>query len=375
MSKFRIALAQINVTVGDLAGNKSKIIEYMINARDVAADVVVFPELSITGYPPEDLVLRPQFVDDNLLSLNDIAHESKGISAVIGFVDKDSALRNAAAIAFDGAIRSIYHKIRLPNYGVFDEKRYFEPGGKSPVYLMSGIPVGVNICEDIWCPEPRNPLVNQALSGAKVIFTLNGSPYYAGKLREREQLVGSLAKQCGVYCAYVNLVGGQDELVFDGASMVVSPEGKLIAQARQFEEELLVTDIELEGTNDSANKIFISADTLSNVKPASIQSPVDKLDETEEIFEALVLGTRDYVRKCGFSKVLIALSGGIDSSLVVAIAAQALGPQNVVAVYMPSKFSSEQSEVDAIELSRNLHIEYKTISIEEPFSVMMDKLS
>ncbi|MEE2885372.1 MAG: NAD+ synthase [Chloroflexota bacterium] len=379
MSKFRIALAQVNVTVGDLAGNKSKIIEYMVNARDVGADVVVFPELSVTGYPPEDLVLRPQFVDDNILSLNEIAGESKGISAVIGFVDRDSALRNSAAVVFDGAIRSIYHKTRLPNYGVFDEKRYFEPGRESPVYLMSGIPVGVNICEDIWDTgiqsELRSPFTTQALSGAKVIFTLNGSPYYAGKLKEREQLVGNLAKHSGVYCAYVNLVGGQDELVFDGASMVVSPEGKMIAQARQFEEDLLVTDIELDKTDDRSNKIFISSNTLSYVKPDSVQHPVDKLDETGEIFQALVLGTRDYVRKCGFSKVLIALSGGIDSSLVAAIAVEALGPQNVVVVFMTSKFSSKQSEVDAIELSRNLQIEYKTISIEEPFSVMIDKLS
>lgn len=379
MSKFRIALAQINVTVGDLAGNKSKIVEYMSNARDIDADVVVFPELSVTGYPPEDLVLRPQFVEDNLLSLNEIAGASKGISSVIGFVDRDSALRNSAAVVFDGAVRSIYHKSRLPNYGVFDEKRYFEPGRESPVYLMSGIPVGVNICEDIWDSEialaQRSPFMTQAVSGAKVVFTLNGSPYYAGKLEEREQLVGDLAKHHGVYCAYVNLVGGQDELVFDGASMVVSPEGEILAQARQFKEELLVADIELDKTDDISNKIFISGDTLSSVKPDFVQKPVHKLDGIDEIFQALVLGTRDYVRKCGFSKVLIALSGGIDSSLVAAIAAEALGPQNVVAVFMPSKFSSKQSEVDAIELSRNLRTDYKTISIEEPFSVMIDKLS
>ena len=362
MPTLRIALAQINVTVGDLAGNTAKIIDYMGRAREIGADLVAFPELAVTGYPPEDLVFRPRFVRENLDRMREIVSASRGVAVVFGFVDRDEALRNAAAIAHDGRLVGVYHKRRLPNYGVFDEQRYFEPGAECPVYQIGGVPVGVNVCEDIWFEEEDDPIVVQSRAGARLVVTINGSPYHAGKLRERERMVAGLASRHGVHMAYLNLVGGQDELVFDGASMVFGPDGRLIARASQFEEELVAVDLDLDGASDGE-------------RPPLPERPVRGYDEAGEVYAALVLGTRDYVRKCGFSRVLVALSGGIDSSLVAAVAADALGPENVTTVFMPSRFSSEQSLLDAREVSENLGIEMRTISIEEPFSAYLDVLA
>ena len=362
MPTLRVALAQINVTVGDLAGNTAKIIDYMGRARDIGADLVAFPELAVTGYPPEDLVFRPRFVRDNVERMQEIASVSEGIAAVFGFVDSDDHLRNAAAIASDGRLVGVYHKRRLPNYGVFDEQRYFEPGAECPVYRIGGVPVGFNVCEDIWFEEEDDPIVLQSRAGARLVVTINGSPYHAGKLREREEMVAGLASRHGVYMAYLNLVGGQDELVFDGASMVFGPDGRLIARGSQFEEELIAVDLELDGSSVAE-------------RPLLPERPVRGYDESGEVYAALVMGTRDYVRKCGFSRVLVALSGGIDSSLVAAVAADALGAENVTTVFMPSRFSSEQSLIDAREVSENLGIEMRTISIEEPFSAYLDALA
>ena len=362
MPTLRIALAQINVTVGDLAGNTAKIIDYMGRARDIGADLVAFPELAVTGYPPEDLVFRPQFVSENLDRMRQIASASKGIAAVFGFVDRDRALRNAAAIARDGKMVGVYHKKRLPNYGVFDEQRYFEPGTECPIYRISGVPVGFNICEDIWFEEEDDPIVLQSRAGARLVVTINGSPYHAGKLRERERMVAGQASRHGVHMAYLNLVGGQDELVFDGASMVFGPDGRLIVRGSQFEEELVAVDLGLDGSSEAE-------------RPPLPERSVREYDESGEVYAALVLGTRDYVRKCGFSKVLVALSGGIDSSLVATVAADALGAENVTTVFMPSRFSSEQSLIDARAVSENLGIEMRTISIEEPFSAYLDVLA
>lgn len=362
MPTLRVALAQINVTVGDLSGNTAKIIDYMGRARDIGADLVAFPELAVTGYPPEDLVFRPRFVRDNVDRMREIASASEGIAAVFGFVDRDSALRNAAAIVRDGRLVGVYNKKRLPNYGVFDEQRYFEPGTECPTYQIGGVPVGFNVCEDIWFEEEDDPVVLQSRAGARLLVTINGSPYHAGKLREREEMVAGLASRHGVYMAYLNLVGGQDELVFDGASMVFDPDGRLIARGSQFEEELVAVDLDLAGA------------TVAE-RPPLPERPSRGYDEAGEVYAALVLGTRDYVRKCGFRRVLVALSGGIDSSLVAAVAADALGPDNVTTVFMPSRFSSEQSLIDAREVSENLGIEMRTISIEEPFSAYLDALA
>ena len=362
MPTLRIALAQINVTVGDLAGNTAKIIDYMGRARDIGADLVAFPELAVTGYPPEDLVFRPQFVSENLNRMRQIASASKGIAVVFGFVDRDRALRNAAAIARDGRLVDVYHKKRLPNYGVFDEQRYFEPGTECPIYRISGVPVGFNVCEDIWFEEEDDPIVLQSRAGARLVVTINGSPYHAGKLKERERMVAGLAFRHGVHMAYLNLVGGQDELVFDGASMVFGPDGRLIARGSQFEEELVAADLDLDGSSEAK-------------RPALPERTVHEYDEAGEVYAALVLGTRDYVRKCGFNSVLVALSGGIDSSLVATVAADALGADNVTTVFMPSRFSSEQSLIDAWAVSENLGIELKTIPIEEPFSAYLNVLA
>ena len=366
MRTFRLAMAQINSTVGDLEGNTQKIIEYIERARDLGADLVAFPELAVTGYPPEDLVFRSQFVRDNLERTREIAAASAGITAVFGFVDDDGGLRNAAAIARDGALAGIYHKRRLPNYGVFDEARYFIPGSDCPTYEVSGVQVGVNVCEDIWFEEEDDPLMAQCRAGARLIVTINGSPYHAEKLKYRENLASGLASRHGVHLAYVNLVGGQDELVFDGASMVFGPNGEMVTQGSQFEEDLVVVDLELEAASDDATR---------PTRPAIPTQERGRLDDVGEVYAALVLGTRDYVRKCGFEKALIALSGGIDSTLVATLAVDALGTENVVCVAMPSRFSSEGSVLDAKALTQNLGIELWTLPIEESFDAYLNTLA
>ena len=393
MRTFRLAMAQINVTVGDLDGNTQKIIDYIDEARSLRADLVAFPELAISGYPPEDLLFKSQFIQDNLSRMRQVVQESDGIAVVVGFVDAGADIYNAAAVACDRQLVGVYHKMHLPNYGVFDEDRYFKPGSHCPVYVIDGTSVGVNVCEDIW--HPTGPTVVQRASGAEVIVNINGSPFHAGKRSLREKMLATRAVDSGVFVAYVNLVGGQDELVFDGASMIVGPEGEKVAQGPQFEEGLIVADLDVETVfrsrlrdprprKENPSMIREIGEPLvvpvSEYAPNSSRPPLPErqtcvYDAVGEVYAALVLGTRDYVHKCGFGKVLVALSGGIDSSLVATVAADALGGENVVGVTMPSRFSSEGSVLDAKALAENLGIEVWTVPIEESFSAYMNTLA
>ena len=395
MRTLRIALAQINVTVGDLHGNTARILDCIAQARRSQVDLIAFPELAVPGYPPEDLLLKPQFLDENRRCVERVAAASEGIAVVVGFADaRDSEVYNAAGLAYDGRLVDVYHKQFLPNYGVFDEDRYFRPGESSQVYVVNGTAVGVNICEDIWYPV--GPTVAQRAAGAEVIVNINGSPFHAGKRGFRDKMLATRAADNEVFLAYVNLVGGQDELVFDGASMVFDPLGSSVASASQFEEDLLIVDLDVESVfrsrlreprprkEDTSALVGPGRGDLIQVSgwPGEARRPLRNsattgrfYDGPEEVYHALKLGTRDYVRKCGFGKVLIALSGGIDSSLVAAIAVDALGSDNVVGVSMPSRFSSEGSVVDAKLLAQNLGIDLWTLPIEASFKAMLDTLS
>ena len=355
MTKLRAALAQINTTVGDLRGNTAKIIEYIDRARAEGADLVSFPELTITGYPPEDLLYKRNLIRDNRECLNEVIEHSAGIAVVVGFVDRDEELFNAAAVIQDRRLLGIYHKVHLPNYGVFDEQRYFQSGSECPVFDINGTCVGVNVCEDIWYES--GPTNVQADAGARIIMNINGSPYNRGKGRFREQMLAARARDNGVYVFYTNLVGGQDELVFDGGSCVFSPSGDVLARGKQFEEDLLMVDIDPDATH-----------------PPVEPTPEPALADLEEVYEALTIGTRDYVRKNGFEKVVIGLSGGIDSTLTATIAADALGPENVVVVTMPSRYSSEGSIADSDILAKNLGVKLWNISIEDMFQSSLDSL-
>ncbi len=395
MRKFRIALAQINTTVGDIPGNVEKILSRMEQCVDAGVNLVAFPELSISGYPPEDLLLKSQFLAENRRALNEIVAKSRGIGVVVGFADTEAGeVYNAAAVVFDGKLAGIYRKLFLPNYGVFDEDRYFRAGDTCPVYIVDGTSIGVSICEDIW--HPIGPTVIQRSIGAEVIVNINGSPFQAGKRVFREKMLATRAADNGVFLAYVNLVGGQDELVFDGASMVFAPSGDVIASARQFEEDLLIADLDVEAVFRSRLKEPRPRKEDPNWyrdvgRPVLVQvsdwnaAPCDRppvhgraerpYDGAAEVYRALELGTRDYVRKCGFEGALIALSGGIDSSLVAVIAADALGSENVIGVSMPSRFSSEGSVTDTELLAQNLGIELWTLPIERTFDAMLETLA
>ena len=355
MTKLRAALAQINTTVGDLRGNTAKIIEYIDRARAEGADLVSFPELTITGYPPEDLLYKHNLIRDNRECLDEVIEHSAGIAVVVGFVDRDEELFNAAAVIQDRKLLGVYHKIHLPNYGVFDEQRYFQSGSECPVFDINETRVGVNVCEDIWFES--GPTNVQSKAGARVIMNINGSPYHRGKGRFREQMLADRARDNGVYVFYTNLVGGQDELVFDGGSCVFSPLGDVLARGKQFEEDLLIVDIDPDATH-----------------PVVEPTPEPALADLEEVYEALTIGTRDYVRKNGFEKVVIGLSGGIDSTLTATIAADALGPENVVVVTMPSRYSSEGSIADSDILAKNLGVKLWNISIEDMFQSSLDSL-
>ena len=378
---IRIGLAQVNTTVGDLAGNTHLITEWIGRARDEGADIVAFPELALTGYPPEDLVLKPGFVRDNIKQLNIVARSTKGISAVVGFVDEDGDLYNAAAFMHDGEIKAVYHKVFLPNYGVFDEQRYFAPGHRSPILELSGIRVGVTICEDCWYPS--GPMAWQAYHGAELLININGSPYHCGKRGPREEMVAGRAADYGAYVAYVNEIGGQDELVFDGNSVIFGPQGEVLAHAASFREDLLFYDIDLTTAayHRPHEKIRYEADGAARlelvtsevpVRAQSVERPKPKLNpriETPlegaaEIYAAVVLGTGDYIRKQQFKKVVIGLSGGIDSALTAAVAADALGPENVIGVRMPSRYTSPESLEDAGLVAEALGIQLLDFPIE-----------
>ncbi len=385
MQFLRIAMAQINPTVGDLKGNSRKISEYAKRAAASGCDLVIFPELALTGYPPEDLLLKPRFIEDNLNAMAGLARSIKGITAVIGFVDSKDDIYNAAAICHKGKIVDVYHKMYLPNYGVFDERRYFKAGTTALNFTLKGIKIGVGICEDIWYPE--GPARVQALSGARLIVNINASPYHTGKALIREEMLVTRALDNGVSIAYNNTVGGQDELVFDGQGLIVDSEGTIRARGKAFEEDLVIADLEFSspcsarlhdprrrasaiGGSTGGLREIILDDLPSRKKPSG--KPPARLEErgkdTDEVLDALILGTRDYVRKNGFSHVVIGLSGGIDSALVAAVASLALGPDNITGVFMPSEYSSKESLEDACGLAENLGIELLTIPINEAFS-------
>ena len=380
MRRVRVALAQINPTVGAIESNARMIVDWMARARALQADVVAFPELVLTGYPPEDLLFKPAFIEANLRALADVAHGSRGFTAVLGFVDKRDDIFNAAAVLHDGVHAGTYHKQYLPNYGVFDENRYFQSGIESPVFASGPTVIAANICEDIW--YPTGPTTAQALGGAELVITINASPYHAGKARFRERMLATRAADDLVCLAFVNMVGGQDELVFDGQSFIFNEKGERIARGRPFEEDLVVADLDLDEVfrarlHDSRRrKEKLHGEASRPVPRISLPSldrdpetaPVPpreltELSRVEEIYQALLLGTHDYVKKNGFAHVALGLSGGIDSALVAAIACDALGAANVTSVTMPSPYSSAGTRRDAARLARNLGIELFTLPI------------
>jgi NAD+ synthase (glutamine-hydrolysing) len=375
MPRVRIAAAQINLVVGDLAGNAQRMLAAYERAEAAGCDLVAFPELAVTGYPPEDLLLKPAFVAQANETLEKLATRTGRCAAVIGFPEAGRDLFNAAAVCAQGKVQGVYRKHLLPNYAVFDEQRYFAPSTvDGPLFVVGGVKVGVTVCEDAW--SPTGPIISQAAGGAELIVNINASPYYAGRLRERETMLATRAADAQVPIVYVNLVGGQDELVFDGASLVFDETGALVARGPQFVEELMVVDLDVRpgfrrrllDPRGRATALPLAEVPVSEVHIAGpAEEPVIEpaLDPVHEVYEALVLGTRDYVTKNGFERVLIGLSGGIDSSLVAAIAADALGPDRVTGVLMPSRYSSEGSITDADRLAQNLGIDTVTVPIEE----------
>lgn len=378
---LRLALAQINPTVGDLLANREKILKNIAVAYKASSDILSFPELAITGYPPEDLILKPRFVEDNIRVMADIVEKVPDMVVVFGFISREEKrLYNSAVVAYGGRVCGIYKKAILPNYGVFDEKRYFQPGGEPLTFSFGPLIFGVNICEDIWFKE--GPTKLQSLAQASLILNISASPYHVGKLKLREEMLRGRAREYSVFITYTNMVGGQDELLFDGGSMIVDREGRIIARAAQFEEELLVEDIEISDLPQSyphkrysgVRRIEIAKEIPRRQKVGLRKRTPLKLSEEEEIYCALVLGLRDYVRKNGFEKVLVGLSGGIDSSLVATLACDAIGNENVKGVFMPSRYTSRESREDVYELAKNLKIEVIEISIEPIFSSYLESL-
>ena len=394
---FRLALAQINPTVGDIEGNTARIIEYVERARECRADLVAFPELAITGYPPEDLLFKTSFLEANVDAMRRVVAAAHDIAVVVGYVEAGNSatgadIANAAAVGCNGRFIDSYRKMYLPNYGVFDEDRYFRRGTECPVYRINGVGVGVNICEDIWYPV--GPIAVQREAGAELIVNINGSPFHAGKAAYREKMIGTRAADNGLFAAYLNLVGGQDELVFDGASLVCDMTGEVVARGPAFAEDLLVIDLDIEAVFRSRlrtplarkeNPTILREVGEARTTPVSDYRAVDRpaleytpmapvMGPVEEVYHALVTGTRDYLRKSGFSRALVGLSGGIDSALTATVAADALGPDNVVGVTMPSRYSSEGSVSDSKELADNLGIACWVVPIEPAHLAFADML-
>ncbi|MCL5103666.1 MAG: NAD+ synthase [Armatimonadetes bacterium] len=381
---LRLALAQLNLTVGDIEGNARKIIDNIAVARDRGADLVVFPELAITGYPPEDLLLKQGFVEANMEALQRIAASTKGITAVVGFVDAVKDIYNAAAVIHDGSIVGVQHKFFLPNYGVFDEDRYFQAGASTQVYSLGDVTFGVEVCEDAWYAGGPHTL-QSLMGGAQLIVDINSSPFHAGKWRYRERMLGTRATDNSCAIVYLNAVGGQDELVFDGHSLVVGPAGEVLFRAKAFEEQLAIVDVDLSPVEHQRlvdprrRKARLKGAGAIDV-PEVVLSPAAKTErngevtasseppgELEEVYSALVLGTRDYVNKNGFKEVVLGLSGGIDSAITACIACDALGPERVRVLIMPSIFSSKETQGDAEVMARNLGIRFDYIAINDIF--------
>jgi NAD+ synthase (glutamine-hydrolysing) len=389
VGRLRIALCQINTTVGDLQGNVERVIGALRSAADAHCDLAVFPELTLTGYPPEDLVLKPGFVAANSQALEEVASRTGRCAAVVGFVDQQRDLFNAAAVCADGAILGVAHKQLLPNYGVFDEHRTFTPGSApSQLFDVAGVPIGVSICEDAW--SPTGPIAQLSAGGAEVVLSLNGSPYHRGKGNERERMIGTRAADSSCAIVYVNLVGGQDELVFDGGSFVVDNTGEIVTRAKQFEEQLLVMDLEtrpvyrkrmvdprqrLAGAPLPLVRVTAGPRAAGPAAPPVVPPPAPLLPPVEEVYRALVVGLHDYVTKNSFSDVVIGLSGGVDSSLVATLAVDAVGSERVHGVLMPSRYSSEHSVHDAKTLAENLHLDWRLIPIQGPHAAFESLLT
>ena len=377
---LRIALAQIDAVVGDIAGNEARIAELIGEAREAGAQIVCFPELAITGYPPEDLLLKEHFLADARAAIERLAALATGIVAIVGYPERAEDVHNAAAVLADGALQASYRKAHLPNYGVFDELRYFQPGERGATIVVDGVTVGLTICEDIWQPGP--PLSDEALAGARLIVNISASPYDAGKGARRERMLAQRARDDLAAIAYCGLVGGQDELVFDGLSVVLDHEGCVVARAPQFEEALLIAEVDVAAAGSArlrdtrrrapAAKARGAVAELGSFsvreRPADAplaDAPVAPLlDEVDEVYGALVLGTRDYVRKNGFEHVVLGLSGGIDSTLVALIAVDAVGAGCVTCATMPSPYSSQGTRGDAHRLAANLGVELLELPIE-----------
>jgi NAD+ synthase (glutamine-hydrolysing) len=351
----RIALAQVDTTVGDLDGNAQLLTAWTARASEANADVVVFPELALTGYPPEDLVLRPSFVDDNLAALETLASNTTGgCTVVVGFVDRtDRGIHNAAALIGDGSVVARYHKVKLPNYGVFDERRTFVPGDAACTVRLGDAELGLSVCEDAWMPG--TPWEEYAERKTPVILNINASPFHRGKSSERFDICRDRALETGSWIVYVNAVGGQDELVFDGGSIVVRPDGSLAHHGAQFEEDLLVVEIAGDSSSGPDRR--------------------DWPEDVEQVYQALVLGLRDYVRKNGFDEVVLGLSGGIDSAFVAVLAADALGPDAVHVLAMPSPYSSPESLGDAADVADRFGLRLDTASIDRVFDAYRSTLA
>lgn len=408
MRILRIAMAQMNPTVGDVTGNVNRILGWLREAQKVKADLVAFPELIITGYPPEDLLLKSQFVADNLRALDEITQACRGLVAVVGYVgqgDQSEAhssrrsivsagqrtLYNAAALIANCRLVGSYQKSHLPNYGVFDESRYFHPGQRLPLLIVNGTTVGVTICEDIWLPE--GPARVQAAAGAEVIVNINASPFHVGKGRFREQMLAARARANGVIVTYTNMVGGQDELVFDGNSLILDHSGNVIARGHAFREELLVADLDVEAVSRArmahgrkaalkgkagsvVERLVVNGTGIKKKKRTRIVPRLaEPLDEIEEVYRALVLAVKDYAQKNGFTRAVIGLSGGIDSAVTAAIAVDALGAKQVLGVFMPSPYTSHESEEDVVDLVRCLGIDLNTIPITPTFEAYRQSLA
>ncbi len=404
MTILKIALAQINTTVGDISGNVAKIKEFLVRAKEVQANIVMFPELAIGGYPPEDLLLKPTFAADNRVALENLLPHTVGLTAIVGFVDRQEDLFNAVAVLHHGKLAGIYHKSFLPNYAVFDEDRYFAEGNTPLLFTLPVIPlknggadhvtIGVSVCEDIW--YPAGPPESQAAAGAELLLNISASPYQSGKIESREQMMAIRAADNVAIVAYCNLVGGQDELLFDGSSVIFDERGNLLARGKSFEEDFVVAEVNIDDVfrqrlrdprrrknrlmpmyNNNFTHIPLSPiDTSPNHESFEKKGLITPhLQPIEAVYKALVVGTRDYVRKNGFSKVALGLSGGIDSSLVAAIAVDALGAENVIGVLMPSRYSSDHSKSDAIDLAKRLGIRYEIIPIEPVYQAYLEILA
>jgi NAD+ synthase (glutamine-hydrolysing) len=363
---MRLALCQMNATVGDIAGNAQRIRAGIDAARAAGAELVLLPELALTGYPPEDLLLREHFLDDTRRALAELARDARGIVAVVGFPElaaEDGAVYNAAAVLADGAVREIYRKNHLPNYGVFDEQRYFRAGRGGTVVEIGETRVGLTVCEDLW--RAGAPASEEAAAGAQLILNISASPYHAGKGEERERLFAERAREHGAHVAFCALVGGQDELVFDGHSFVLDPDGATIARAAQFEEDMLVCDLDFDSDVDRE---------LPPEPRARLELRAPLAPQEAEVYAALELGLRDYVEKNGFRHVVLGLSGGIDSALVACIAADALGPERVSVAIMPSRYSSAATQGDARTLAAALGVQAHELPIEAVVDAYDDTL-